>query len=313
MVANVPAEAIHLTALREAVFLGSLAPKARRCVLCFESAARLGAVGPDLPYFDRYAEELVRYAAGRSARPSAWGARIHHGGAIDLVRVVLEHARRQRSELLAALAIGLASHACIDRSIHPLVNALARRSPERDSHDGAHREVEKFQSILFHERYYGRDYMGTPALVRLVGVPATELLGSSAVGPALVDAFSRAATDPDAARPLARMVRGYGLHARVLGSPLGKRVAPPSEKERARPLFLHGLWGTFETVLETAIVHSRPVLEAVWAAFEASDRDAEEARAALDARLPAGSIEGQGSDVDLARPFCARPPNEIAA
>lgn len=312
MVVNVPAEGIHLTALREAVFLETLATPARRCVLRFESAARLGAVGPDLPYFDRYAEELVRYVARRPARTSAWGARIHGGGAIELVRVVLEHARRERSDLLAALAIGLASHACIDRSIHPLVNALARRFPEGASHDASHREVEKFQSVLFHEGYYGRDYMGTPGIVRLVAVPARELMTATRAGPALVAAFARAADDPATKAPLRRMSGGYEMHARVLGSPLGKRVAPPAEKERARPLFLEGPWGTFERVLEEAIVRSRPVLDAVWAAFDASDRDAPDAHAALDELLPAGSIEGQGHDVDLERPFVTRPPSVIA-
>jgi hypothetical protein len=314
MFGSVPAEGIHLTALREAALLGTLATPAGRCVVRFEGAARLGAVGPDLPYFDRYLEELVRYVARRPARPSAWGARIHGGGAIDLVRVVLEHARRERSELLASLAMGLASHCCIDRSIHPLVNALARRFPEGASHDASHREVEKFQSVLFHERYFGRDHMGSPGIVRLVAVPARELMAATPAGPALAAAFARAAQDPDTKAPLRRMASGYEMHARVLGSPLGKRVAPPAEKERARPLFLEGSWGTFERVLEEAIVRSRPVLDAVWTAFDASEGDdARDADAALAALLPAGSIEGQGHDVDLERPFVTRPPSEIAA
>lgn len=306
-----PAEGIHLTALREATLLGALATPARRCVLRFEQAARLGAIGPDLPYFDRYGEELVRYVARRPARASAWGARVHDGGAIALVAVVLEHARRERSDLLAALAMGLASHASIDRSIHPLVNALARRFPEGASHDASHREVEKFQSVLFHERYLGRDHMGTPGIVRLVAVPALELIVETSAGPALAAAFARAVSAPDFARALQRMARGYGMHARVLGSPLGKRVAPPSEKERAEPRFFHGPWGTFERVLKEAIERSVPVLEAAWGVYEAGDAEVPRAREALDELLPAGSIEGQGHDLDLDRPFVTRPPSEV--
>ena len=297
-----PAEGIHLTALREALFLGTLSTAARRCVLRFESAARLGAVGPNLPYFDRYAVEVARYVARRPARPSPWGARIHDGGAIDLVNLVLEEARRERSELLAALAMGLASHACLDRSLHPLVNALARRFPEGPSHDASHREVEKFQSILFHERYLGRDAMGTQGIVRLVHVPAAELLASTRVGPALARAFARAASDPAPAVPLARMARGYGMHARLIGSPLGKRIAPPPEKERAAPRFFHGPWGAFERILEDAIRRSVPVLEAVWAAFDAGEADVDAAQGALSRLLPAGSIEGQGRDVESRSP-----------
>jgi hypothetical protein len=308
----VPAEGIHLTALREAVFLQAMPTPARRCALRFEGAARLGAIGPDLPYFDRYAEEVVRYVARRPARPSAWGARIHDGGAVDLVAVVLAEARRERSEQLAALALGLASHACIDRSLHPLVNALARRFPEGPSHDASHREVEKFQSILFHERYLGRDAMGTEGIVRLVAVPAAELMEHVLVGPVLARAFARGAAAPGAGGPLARMARGYEMHARLIGSPIGKRIAPRAEKERATPLFFHGRWGSFERVLEEAIALSVPVLEAVWAAFEAGDGETDRARERLTSRLPAGSIEGQGRDVELEGPFVVRPPSTIA-
>lgn len=308
-----PAEGVHLTALKEAVFLSALPTPARRCVLRFESAARLGAIAPDLPYFDRYVEEVVRYVARLPARTSAWGARIHGGGAITLVTRVLERARQERSELLAALAMGLASHACIDRSMHPLVNALARRFPEGASHDASHREVEKFQSILFHERYYGTDLMGTPGIVPLVSVPASELLACTLAGPALAASFALAAAEPASAKPLKRMARGYGVHARVLGSAAGRRIAPPAEKERAEPRFLRGPWGTFDRILAEAIARSVPVLEAVWVVFEAPEAEASRALAVLAERLPPGSIDGQGADVDLDRPFVARPPSEVVA
>lgn len=307
-----PAEGVHLTALREAAFAGALGTAARRCILRFEDVARLGAIGPDLPYFDRYGEELVRYVMRRPSRPSDWGARIHDGGAIQLVAKVLDHARRERSVLLAALAMGLASHACIDRSIHPLVNALARRFAERASHDASHREVEKFQSILFHERYFGRDTMGTIRIVPLVAVPVRRLMDTTAAGPALVASYAHAVSDRTSLLPLRRMASGYRMHVGVLASPLGKRVAPPAEKERARPRFLEGPWGRFERVLEEAIRLSVPVIEAVWAAFEASDRDAADARVELSTLLPEGSIEGQGLEVDLDRPFVTRPPSEVA-
>jgi hypothetical protein len=298
--------------MREAAFAAPLSPRARQCLVRFEAAARLGSIAPDLPYFDRYAEEVVRYAVRLPSRPSPWGAQIHQGGAVALVHVVLEHARRERSELLAALALGLASHASIDRAVHPLVNALARKFPEGKTHDASHREVEKFQSILFHERYYGRDHMGSPGIVRLVAVAARELYETTLAGPALADGYARATSDADTNLPLRRMARGYELHARVLGSPLGKRVATPSDKERAAPLFDRGPWGTFDAVLHESIGRSVPVLEAAWSVFDASNADVASARAALDAALPAGSIEGQGHDVDLEAPYVVRPPTVVA-
>jgi hypothetical protein len=56
-----PAEGIHQTALREAG--ARMVPEARRCLIREEDAGRLGAVLLDLAYFDRYLEEVVRYAA----------------------------------------------------------------------------------------------------------------------------------------------------------------------------------------------------------------------------------------------------------
>src|SRR5690242_21371834 len=97
-----------------------------------------------------------------------------------MVRSLLEAARSTRSDAVAALAIGAASHASIDRSLHPLVNALARRSVAEGTmghrtHADAHREVEKFQSSLFHEDYLGGPFMGRAAVVRLVAVPVRGL------------------------------------------------------------------------------------------------------------------------------------------
>jgi hypothetical protein len=138
-------------------------------------------------------------------------------------------------------------------------------------------------------------------------------MASTEIGPALVAAFARATATPDrhVAAPLARMARGYRMHARVLGSVLGKRVAPPSEKERADPLFFEGPWGSFDRILDEAVAASVPVLEAAWAAFEADERDVVRARGVLNGLLPAGSIEGQGHDVDLTRRFVLKPPAEL--
>jgi hypothetical protein len=171
-----PAEGIHLTALREAAFSGALAAEPRQTIVRYEDAARLGAIVLDLPYFDRYLEEVVRYALRLPPQASPWGAAVHERAAVPIVRALLERARRERSQRLLALALGAASHAALDRALHPLINALARRFAQGRSHDEAHREVEKFQSICFHEAYFGRDRMGTPGIVRLVAVPALELL-----------------------------------------------------------------------------------------------------------------------------------------
>ena len=306
-----PAEGIHLTALREAAFSGALAAEPRRAIVRYEDAARLGAIVLDLPYFDRYLEEVVRYALRLPPQASPWGAAVHERAAVPIVRALLERARSERSQRLLALALGAASHAALDRALHPLINALARRFAQGRSHDEAHREVEKFQSICFHEAYFGRDRMGTPGIVRLVAVPAVELLADPPVADALEAAYRAGVGEAEVQGALQRMALGYERHARLLGGPLGGVLASERDKEVARPRFLAGLWGRFEDVLSAAIQGIVPVLERAWAVYAASQGELEGARRAFEASLPLGSIDSAGDGVDLDAAFTPAPPSEV--
>jgi hypothetical protein len=297
-----PAEGIHLTALREAMASPALAPSVRRRLVRRDDAARLGALVPDLPYFHRYTAEVIRYVTRLPARPSPWGAQIHDGGAVALLGSLLTVARRERDDDLAAIALGLASHCAIDRALHPLVNALARAFPTGASHDASHREVEKFQSVCFHERYLGRDTMGTPAITGYLTIQLARRLDAR-LGGLLREAWADALGAAPTARELTGFTRGYATHAWLLGTPLGKRIASPAAKDAARPRYLHGPWGSFDELLEAAITRSLAVLEAAGAVLDATtDADAAAARRALTAVLPAGTIDPQGDDLDLARP-----------
>jgi hypothetical protein len=299
----VPAEAIHLTALREALASPRVDPAVRRRAVRREDAARLGAILVDLPYFHRYVEEVVRYALGVPARPSTWGAELHDGGAPALLDAVLAIARERRDDTLAAIALGLASHLAIDRALHPLINALARRHPVGRDHGSAHREVEKFQSICFHERYHGRDLMGTDGMRAYLLIDATRRLDEPALGGAILAAFARAFGRAPSPRELIGFGRGYDAHTRLLASIVGGRIAPAAEKERARPIYAYGPWGTFDSLLEDAIAASIPVLDAAVAVLDASAADLAAAHAALARVLPPGSIDPAGLDVDVDTPF----------
>ena len=298
-----PAEGIHLTSLREARAAAPLPPAARRALVRFEDEGRAGAVILDLPYFDHYAEEVARYALRLAPRPSPHGGVVHEAAAVKILLSTLEAARRGRSEALAAVALGLASHAVIDRTLHPLINALAVRHAGGRRHDASHREVEKFQSICFHERHFGRDRMGTPGIVSLVYVPLVELFSERRLGADLTGAFAAAMSPAPTARELERMARGYEQHAWLLGTAIGRRVAPEPEKARARPLYMSGAWGTFESALEKAIARSVPVLELTWALYEAGASDHDAAHAALLEALPIGSIDETGPPEILDRAF----------
>lgn len=266
-----------------------------------DDAARFGAILADLPYFDRYVAEVVRYVAGIPARASAWGAQVHDGGAVALLDALLAIARRERDPDLAAIALGLASHCAIDRALHPLINALARRHRGGRNHDASHREVEKFQSVCFHERYLGVDTMGTAAITGYLAIQLADprrLAGP--LGARLREAWGTA-LGPLPAAELDRFARGYRAHTRLLGSPLGKRVAPPAARAAAGH-YLAGPWGAFEPLLAAAIARSVAVVNAAGVVLEADDRDLAAARAALAALLPAGSIDPQGDDLALDQP-----------
>jgi hypothetical protein len=298
----VPAEGIHLTAVREAMASPKLSASARRRLVKHDDAARLGAILVDLPYFHRFTNEVLRYVVGMPAKPSVWGQTLHDGGAIDLLGALIEVARRERDEVLGAIALGVASHCAIDRALHPLINALARKHVTGKNHDASHREVEKFQSICFHEQYMGRDMMGTPEITSYLAIRLAVGIPERVVVLAL-EAWRRAlGTAPEALEFLG-YVRGYRTHTMLLGSPLGKRLASARAKAEAAPRYLEGTWGAFPALLQTAVAASLRVLDATADLLDADASDVHRARAQLASRLPRGTIDPMGQDVDLARPF----------
>jgi hypothetical protein len=297
-----PAEGIHLTALCEAMASPQLSTAARRRLVQHDDAARLGAILVDLPYFHRFTGEVVRYVLGVPAKPSPWGAALHDGGAIDLLAALIEIARRERDSTIAALALGLASHCAIDRALHPLINALARVHREGKNHDASHREVEKFQSICFHEQYMGRDMMGTPEITSYLAIRLAEGLPDR-VSVLVLEAWRRALGSAPEAAELGGYLRGYRTHTRLLGTPLGKRLAPRAAKDAVRDRYVTGTWGTCPALLEHAVAASLAVLDATTDVLDASAIDVHRARAQLASRLPRGTIDPAGRDVDLARPF----------
>lgn len=297
-----PAEGIHLTAVREATASPRLSPDLRKRLVRHDDAARFGAILVDLPYFHQFALEVIRYVAGIPAQPSRWGTSLHDGGAVELLLALLEVARRERDDVLAAIALGVASHCSIDRGLHPLINALARQHREGANHDAAHREVEKFQSVCFHEVYLGRDCMGTPGITEHLKIQTMKSLDDRRIS-LIREAWRIAFSDSPTYDELLGFRRGYRAHCRLLGSPLGKRIAPEKAKERARPMYLRGGWGTFERSLEDAIGASIDVLEAAGALLDASMADVPAARAQLASLLPRGTIDPQGADVDLSNAY----------
>jgi hypothetical protein len=274
----------------------------RRRLVRNDDAARLGAILVDLPYFHRFTNEVLRYVVGMPAKPSVWGQALHDGGAIDLLAALIEIARRERDDTLGAIALGVASHCAIDRALHPLINALARLHKAGKNHDASHREVEKFQSICFHEQYMGRDMMGTPEITSYLAIRLADGLPDR-IRMLVLEAWQRALGSSPEAGEFGGYVRGYRTHTMLLGSPLGKRLASLPAKAAAKPRYLEGRWGAFPSLLERAVAASLTVLDATGDVLDADTTDVHRARAQLASRLPRGTIDPGGQDVDLARPF----------
>lgn len=276
---TVPAEGVHFSALADS-----------RVAVPHASAAKLGAVLVDLPYFERFPLAVARYLLSRPPAHSRWGDVTHHRAPIAVGRGLAEEAARLGGEdgaWLHALALGYISHAAVDRTVHPHVNSLAAARAARlgDAHARQHVEVEKYQSIMFHDARMGFEVMGTRALYEHCAVEAAPLwIGRTgeAVQRVLLAAWGEAPS-----RALLRgWARGYAQYVWVIASPLGARVAPREEKERLRGELFDG----FNRHFDAAVVRSR----AWMTALDRYSRDGlfdESARAELERVMPEGTID----------------------
>lgn len=289
-----PAEGVHLSALRDSLEHPSLSAACRHAVMGDFEAARLGALFVDFPYFAGFGFELVRYLSKRPSPASMWGDRFHRTRPMAVAAALLQGVR-QSSDPRAALAfaLGYVSHAAVDVTQHPTVNRLARALAAKDGSTAgqAHREVEKHQSILFHEQRFGADLMGTAQLGRYLSVRSGWLVD----GPlAALHARALQAVHGEApARAFWRDVAGgYRTYVAVLASPVGARILPEAGKRAGRPLFFEGpaLDGQgidFIPLYAASVERSAAEMQAAFELATAPSWDGP----AFDARLPERNLD----------------------
>lgn len=293
-----PAEAIHLSALADTLESASAYARAATASPRLHAAARLGALYVDLPYFDRFALAVVNYLRKRPQVGSRWGG-IHHtqtpiarGRLLGEagVRLSRQAQTREAGEYLVALALGYISHAAVDRSMHPLVNRLAAERAQRLStaHSVEHQEVEKFQSILFHEARFGFDFMGRVELSRHVTVEAEPLWKPGPVASALDRVLRELHGEAPGPELLKRWARGYSQYVWLISGPLGKTVAPAAAKERERGWSFVEV--DFPARFTDAVAQSRRWVDALSRYLADGAFDAG-ARAELEAVVPEGTID----------------------
>jgi hypothetical protein len=293
----VPAEAIHLSAFQDSLARSQAAHVATSRELF--ALGRLGAVAIDLPYFDNFPISVARYLLRMTTATSAWGNLFHERLPVQVgkqllasVRALRERAStRAAAERLLAFALGYASHIAVDRSMHPMVNRLARARAERlsDHPLRQHTEVEKFQSVLFHEQRNGFDFMGRRELTDHISVEGSLLHRDQELGDAYLAALSGALGTAPARALVARWARGYGQYTRLVSSPLGKTMVPEKVKREVRAEVYEGAL-SFTQEYARAVEFSTRAIDVAFAFAERAI-----AESAFDQALPEGSIDPDGA------------------
>ncbi|MDB4973109.1 MAG: hypothetical protein JWN48_1450 [Myxococcaceae bacterium] len=289
-----PVEAIHISAFSDSLS-GSLVPESmQRGPL--RALGKLGALVIDFPYFEHFPLGVLRYLLKRPTAQSAWGDALHKGtpvaGACSMLSAV--HAlraagQRDDAERVLALALGYVSHLAVDRSMHPLINRMARDRSARLGGDPAHHhtEIEKFHSVLFHEQRLGFDFMGKPALREYIEVDAHAIHRDPVLARAYTAAL-RAATGLAADAPLLRgWARGYRQFVWLVSSPVGRRLVPESVKEVVRSeVYEASPYGDFVAAYAEVVGRSREAIDAALAYAESPETSHDFARV-----LPEGPID----------------------
>ncbi len=293
-----PAEAIHLSALGDLCSRPSVRLRRALFGAHAEVAARVGVMFVDMPYFHRFELGLARYVLGLPQARSPWGDRFHQHAPIALgVRLAELGARLQRAsatrtagEALVALAVGYMSHAAVDTALHPLVNRLA---VERGVTLGTraflreHQEVEKLQSVLFHEARYGVDHLGTPRLASYISIdwrPLAEPPIATAIGAGARAVLGVAPRACD----FAAWARGYRLFVSMIAGPLGRRAVSQADKARERPTLIEACDypGRYSAAVERSVVWTDALL-----GYVEDGRFDDSARAALASVIPEQSLD----------------------
>jgi hypothetical protein len=194
---------------------------------------------------------------------------------------------RIAGERVLAFALGQASHVAVDRYMHPMVNRLARSRAVRlsDHWLRQHTEVEKFQSVLFHEERNGFDFMGRRELAQHISVEAGLLHRDPQLALAYMNALAGALGTAPAPGLVKRWTRGYAQYTQLVSSPLGKTMMPDKVKHEVRDEVYEGQVH-FRELYAEAVARSQAAIDLALAYAEGGVSEA-----AFDQALPEGSID----------------------
>jgi hypothetical protein len=320
---TVPAEGIHLSALDDLIATGPARCVSRLSAGARREAARLGSVLVDLPYFESFAMAVANYLLRRPQRTSPWGDTMHHTQPIAVGRRLMAagfaalraaggaRGAQEQAELVIAFALGYIAHAAVDRSMHPLVNYLAQQRSLRTGRrpDQEHHEVEKYQSILFHEDRFGIDMMGRLFLYNYLDIDFTLLCGRRGqawgpLWPALYHALHKTHGIAPTLADFRRWTGSFDDYRLILTSPLGATLVPDYEKLFTRPALYDAV--RFPRRYQVAVGAAGDWADALLSyglALSFEPRNDTSAETALQHLIPEGSID-PGPSPDTAALIC---------
>jgi hypothetical protein len=266
-----PAEAIHLSALSDSI-KGSSSEKFLHAKE-MQDAAKTGAMFVDLPYFENFPGVVVKYLLKRPVAVTVWGDRFHYETPVGLgieflqgAKKLLAHPNSRRAgDWMLAFTLGYFSHLAVDSAIHPSVNRLAqqRALALQDAAARQHNEVEKFQSILYHEERHGFDFMGEPFLAKYIKTHPEPIWSETEISGTVFPALQRVFGNSIKPTTFKNWARGYTQYGALISSFLGKTIAPSKQKELMRPEVYHNKQeGPFIEKFRVAVWRSRRYLDA---------------------------------------------------
>lgn len=125
----------------------------------------LGAVGPDLPYYESILKDTYDILTDRSDKPMAvdqWSYQLHSKSPnifpLKLIEIAWREANPDFEEWEEddrqkfAFTCGFLTHMAADQIIHPLVNEVAGPYYKSGDHRKIHRECEVYQDVVIYQK-----------------------------------------------------------------------------------------------------------------------------------------------------------------
>ncbi len=141
----------------------------------YPNYARLGSIGPDIPYFERPVEGGIKMFLDIHVpiTPSAYllHSKAPNVFAVNLFRLVLADrtdltAEKRANLKLLAFSVGYLTHIATDHIIHPFVNSNSGKYYVSDENKVRHRMIEIYQDVHLFEQMYQKDANNNPLDVK---------------------------------------------------------------------------------------------------------------------------------------------------